>query len=158
MFKKLFGKTSEIYSPVNGESYDLAKANDPVFSQKMSGDGVAIKITGETFVAPADGELSLIFETNHAFALTLENGVELLVHIGIDTVELKGEGFTRLVEPGQKVTKGTPIIKINKALIESKEYSTDTMVLITNMDSLKSFDAVHGIVEAGTSAVIDYKL
>lgn len=157
MFKKLFGKNFEICSPVDGESYDLSKANDPVFSQKMSGDGVAVKISGETFVAPADGELSLVFETNHAFALTLDSGVELLVHIGIDTVELKGEGFERLAEPGQRITKGTPIVKINKELIESKEYCTDTMVLVTNMDALKSFTPIHGTVEAGKSAVIEYK-
>ncbi|BAB79781.1 hypothetical protein [Clostridium perfringens str. 13] len=64
--------------------------------EKMAGDGVAIEVTGDTIVAPADGELSLVFKTNHAFAMTLSNGIELLVHVGIDTVSLEGEGFERL--------------------------------------------------------------
>ena len=78
----------------------------------MAGDGIAIDTTGDTIVAPADGELTLVFKTKHAFALTLENGVELLVHIGIETVGLEGEGFEQLVEQGTKVKAGTPIIKI----------------------------------------------
>ena len=125
----------------------------------MAGDGLAIDPTGDVFVAPADGELNLIFKTNHAFALTLNNGVELLVHIGVDTVSLDGEGFERLIEPGVKVKAGTPIIKINRDFILSKGFSLATPVLITNLDdSVKEFEALVGnTVQAGQDIVLTYK-
>ena len=104
----------------------------------MAGDGFAINYTGSTVVAPCDGTLTLIFKTNHAFSITTDNGVELLIHIGLDTVTLNGEGFERLIEEGQKVKAGTPIIKLNRELIESKGISLVTPVLITNVDSVKS--------------------
>ena len=99
-----------LVSAVAGKSIPLSEVPDPVFAQKMAGDGIAIDTTGDTIVAPADGELSLVFKTNHAFAMTLSNGIELLVHVGIDTVSLEGEGFERLTEPGQQVKAGTPIL------------------------------------------------
>lgn len=155
-----FKKDFEIISPVDGVTFDLTQFPDPVFAEKMTGDGIAIKITGDTFVAPADGQLAFIFETNHAFGMQLDNGVEILVHIGVDTVKLKGEGFTRLIEPNQHVKMGTPIMKIDRELIESKGIITSTPVLITNVDSLKSMTPVkEGTpVTAGKSAIISYKV
>ena len=99
----LFKKDFQLIAPVSGTTMNLSEVPDEVFAGKMAGDGLAINPTGDVFVAPADGELNLIFKTNHAFALTLSNGVELLVHIGVDTVSLNGEGFERLIEPGVKV-------------------------------------------------------
>ena len=121
-------------APATGKAIDLSKVPDPVFAQKMAGDGIAIDITGDTIVAPADGTLSLVFKTKHAFAMTLDNGIELLVHIGIDTVSLNGEGFEQLASEGDIVKAGTPIIKINKDLILEKGFSLITPVLITNPD------------------------
>ncbi|OOM76025.1 glucose-specific phosphotransferase enzyme IIA component [Clostridium puniceum] len=124
----------KIVAPVTGTVIDLSMVPDPVFAQKMAGDGVAIDLTGETIVAPADGTLTLVFKTKHAFALTLDNGIELLVHIGIDTVSLNGEGFKQLVPEGNIVKAGTPIIEIDKALILEKGFSLITPVLVTNPD------------------------
>lgn len=124
----------KLFAPATGVAIDLSKVPDPVFAQKMAGDGIAIDLTGETIVAPADGILTLVFKTKHAFALTLDNGIELLVHIGIDTVSLNGEGFEQLVPEGNVVKAGTPIIKINKAFILEKGFSLITPVLVTNPD------------------------
>lgn len=135
---KFFNKKQKtdlkLVAPVTGTAIDLSKVPDPVFAQKMAGDGIAIDLTGETIVAPADGTLTLVFKTKHAFAMTLDNGIELLVHIGIDTVSLDGEGFEQLASEGDTVKAGTPIIKINKDLILEKGFSLITPVLITNPD------------------------
>lgn len=154
-----FKKDLKFVAPVDGTTIDLSQVPDEVFAGKMAGDGVAIDVTGDTVVAPADGELSLIFKTNHAFAMTLSNGVELLVHIGVDTVSLNGEGFERLIEPGVKVKAGTPIIKINREFILSKGLSLATPVLITNVDAVKEINPVVGSkVTAGKDSVLTYKV
>lgn len=155
-----FKKNSKLVAPVDGKVIDLSQVPDPVFAQKMAGDGVAIDTTGDTIVAPCDGELSLIFNTNHAFAITLKDGVELLVHIGIDTVSLNGEGFERLAEQGTTVKAGTPIIKINRDVITSRGLSLITPVLITNPDVVKDLKAesVGSTVTAGNNTVLTYKI
>ncbi len=89
-------------------------------------------------MAPANGVISLIFKTNHAFGITLEDGTELLVHIGIDTVKLEGKGFERLLQEGDKVRVGDPIIRIDREFIEAEGYSLITPVLITNPDNVKN--------------------
>lgn len=151
-------KELKLIAPIDGSTIALSNVPDPVFSQKMAGDGAAINSTGDVVVAPCDGELTLIFKTNHAFAMSLDNGIELLVHIGIDTVSLNGEGFERLIEPGQTVKAGTPIIKINRQIIEEKNLSLITPVLITNPDSVKSIKPIiNEKVTAGNDTIIIYK-
>ncbi|MGL5617237.1 MAG: PTS sugar transporter subunit IIA [Sarcina sp.] len=149
-------KELKLVAPINGKVIDLAKVPDPVFAEKMAGDGVAIDSTGNTIVAPCDGKISLPF--SHAFGITCDNGIEILVHVGIDTVTLQGEGFTQLVSDGDTVTAGTPILKIDRALIENKGISLITPVLITNPDSIKSLTPiVDEIVTAGESTILTYK-
>lgn len=151
-------KELKLVAAIDGKTINLANVPDPVFAQKMAGDGVAIDSTGNLVVAPCDGELSLIFKTNHAFAMTLDNGVELLVHIGIDTVSLNGKGFKRLIEAGQKVKAGTPIIEIDRTIIEESGLSLITPILISNPDSVKSITPVIGeTVKAGTDTIVIYK-
>lgn len=156
--KKNIG-TFKLVAPVNGKSIPLSETPDPVFAQKMAGDGLAIEPTGNVIVAPADGELTLVFKTKHAFAMTLENGVELLVHIGIETVSLNGEGFEQLTQQGTKVKAGDPIIKIDREFIKSKELPLTTAVLITNPDILQSITPVENIeTTAGETVILEYTL
>jgi PTS system D-glucosamine-specific IIA component/PTS system glucose-specific IIA component len=156
---KFLKKEFQLVSPVDGETFDLSLMPDPVFAQKMTGDGVAINITGDLFVAPADGELTLIFETNHAYGMVLDNGMEIFVHIGVDTVELGGKGFTRLIEPGQKVKAGTPIIKIDREFLLGKNYCLHTPLLITNMDKTKLITPIlNTFVKSGEGIALTYKI
>lgn len=167
-FKNLFNSNSDsattapsnaLVAVATGDLIPLSEVPDPVFAQKLAGDGAAIMIKGDTIVAPADGELSLVFKTKHAFAMTLDNGLELLVHIGVDTVGLNGEGFEQLVEQGVKVKAGTPIIKIDREFILSKGLSLATPVLITNVDSAKSVAPVEsGSVVAGENIVVNFEV
>lgn len=152
-------KEYSLVAVANGKVLPLSEVPDPVFAQKMAGDGIAIEPTNDIIVAPCDGELSLVFETKHAFALTLENGIELLVHIGLDTVSLNGEGFEQLVNAGEKVKAGTPIIKINRDLILSKGLKLITPVLITNPDITSSISSNENIdCTAGKTTVINYTI
>lgn len=158
-FKKNTNKETKLVAPMTGKVIDLSKVPDPVFSERLTGDGIAIDPTGDVIVAPADGELTLVFKTMHAFAITLDNGAELLVHIGIDTVSLNGEGFQQLVEAGTKVKAGTPIIKIDKEFILSKGFSLITPVLVTNMDIIKELKTnIDKDVVAGQDEVISFSL
>ena len=148
-----------LVAPLSGKAIPLSEVPDPVFSQKLAGDGMAIMLEGDTVVAPADGEVTLIFKTKHAFAMTLDNGLELLVHIGLETVSLEGEGFEQLVEQGARVKAGTPLIKVDRNFILSKGLSLATPVLITNVDAAKSITPVEsGDVVAGKSVVINFEV
>ena len=125
----------------------------------MTEDVLGIDSTGDVIVAPCDGDLTLVFKAKHAFAITLENDIEILVHIGIETVPLNGEGFEQLVEQGTTVKAETPIIKIDWEFIKSKGLSLVTPVLITNPDITKSIDAKIGIdVVAGETTVLEYSI
>lgn len=154
-----FKKECQLVSPVDGKVVPLEQVPDEVFAQKMAGDGIAINSTGDVFVAPADGSLSMIFKTNHAFGMILDNGIEILVHIGIDTVELDGQGFERIASEGQKIKAGEPVIKINRQFIEEKGYSLITPVLITNQDELKEINYNYNDdAKGGTDVVLTYKV
>lgn len=153
-----FKKNYNLVSPISGEIVDITQVPDPVFAQKMTGDGVAINPTGDTIVAPADCTVSLIFGTKHALGLTTDTGLELLIHFGLETVSLDGEGFEPLVEQGQKVKAGTPLMKVDKDLIASKGFKLITPFIITNMDAVKSLETTPGITaQAGKDIVMTYK-
>lgn len=155
----LFKKSYNLVAPISGEIVDITEVPDPVFGQKMTGDGVAINPTGDTIVAPADCTVTLIFGTKHAIGLSTDTGLELLIHFGLETVSLNGEGFEALVSQGDKVKAGTPLMKVDKALISSKGFPLITPFIITNIDSVKGIEKVTGIqAEAGKDVVITYKL
>ena len=154
----LFKKEGALVAPISGKTVDITTVPDAVFAEKMAGDGLAIDPTGDTVVAPADGELTMLFGTKHAFGMTLDKGVQILVHIGLDTVSLNGEGFTALKNQGDMVKKGERIVKIDRELIQGKGLSLITPVIFTDMDVLKSFEAQLGIdVIAGETTVLTYK-
>src|SRR5436190_9969637 len=110
--------TIDILAPLDGTVVDLEKVPDPVFAQKMVGDGVAIDPSGDTAVAPVAGNLVKLFPGGHAFGIAAAHGVELIVHLGLDTVELKGAGFQNIAHEGQQVEAGTVITHFNRATIE----------------------------------------
>ncbi|MBR0573399.1 MULTISPECIES: PTS glucose transporter subunit IIA [Pasteurellaceae] len=152
--KKTEAKEVKIYAPLTGEIVSLEDVPDVVFSEKIVGDGVAIRPTGDTLVAPVNGTIGKIFETNHAFSIESEDGVELFVHFGVDTVELKSEGFTRIAAEGQKVKVGDPIIKFDLALLEEKAKSVLTPVVISNMDEISNLVKKSGDVVEGKTVVL----
>jgi sugar PTS system EIIA component len=108
----------QILAPLDGTVIDLEKVPDDVFAQKMAGDGVAIDPSGAVAVAPVTGNLAKLFPGGHAFGMTMDGGVELIVHIGLDTIELKGQGFENIATEGQMVKAGTPIVRFDRATLE----------------------------------------
>lgn len=130
MFGFFKAKKEKIISPADGELVDLSNVPDQVFSEKMAGDGIALIPHSHTFIAPISGVVSKIFSTNHAYSITSKSGLEVLVHIGLDTVALKGEGFKRLAQEGDSVSIGKPIISANLEYIKEhgKEIVTPIVV------------------------------
>ncbi|TCK01564.1 PTS system D-glucose-specific IIA component (Glc family) [Volucribacter psittacicida] len=163
LFDKLFGSKEnkavdvEVFAPLSGEIVNIEDVPDVVFSEKIVGDGIAIRPTGNKIVAPVDGVIGKIFETNHAFSMESNEGIELFVHFGIDTVELKGEGFTRIAQEGQQVKRGETIIEFDLPLLESKAKSVLTPVVISNMDEISHIEKKAGEVVAGESVVLVLK-
>lgn len=125
-------QTTEIYAPADGKLLLIEQVPDPVFSQKMMGEGIAIQCSGSVIKAPANGIVSMIAETKHAFGMTLPNGCELLVHVGLETVNLQGHGFEVLVDTNTKVTKGTPILKVDLNVMREHEMNLCTPMIILN--------------------------
>lgn len=143
-----------IHAPLSGEIVPIEEVPDVVFSEKIVGDGIAIKPVGNKMVAPCNGKIGKIFETNHAFSLESDTGIELFVHFGIDTVELKGEGFTRIAEEGQQVTTGDTVIEFDLAFLEERAKSILTPIVISNMDEIKELQKMSGSVTQAESAVL----
>lgn len=137
-FKKK--KETIVYSPAQGPVLALEKVNDPVFSQKMMGDGFAVSPTKGTISAPVEGIVSSIFPTKHALGIQTKDGLEILIHIGIDTVELNGTPFKIFVSEGDKVTPNTHIADVDLDYLEKKGKNKEIMVIITNMEIVKKID------------------
>ena len=128
-------RQEEIASPINGEVVTLAEVKDEAFSSGALGKGVAINpIEGKVY-APADGEITTLFPSLHAIGITTDKGAEILIHVGMDTVQLEGKHFNAKIKQGDKVKKGQLLLEFDKAAIEKEGYSTITPVLITNSDS-----------------------
>lgn len=120
--------------PIAGRVMELSEVPDEVFAQGMMGPGFAVDPKGDTFTSPVDGKVVNVFPTKHAIGLETENGVEILIHIGLDTVKLQGEGFELLVEDGQTVSQGTPLIKVDFDAIRDQVPSVVTPIVFTNLD------------------------
>ncbi len=143
-------------SPQTGRIASLREIPDEVFSEKILGDGIAIVPSEENIVSPVKGEIVQVADTGHAFCIRSDDGVEILIHVGVDTIGLKGRGFDSFVSEGQKVNAGDLIGKADIKLIEQSGYPTHTAVLITNMHDLKDIQLEQGPAEAGKTQIISY--
>lgn len=131
MFKQFFKKTTFV-SPAAGLLKLIDDVPDETFAGKMLGDGFAIEPTSNEIRSPINGEVAFVFETNHAVGLKASNGLELLIHVGVDTVNLKGEGFTSHVKNGQTVKQGQLLLTVDFPTIATKVPSTDVIVVFSN--------------------------
>ncbi|GMG97021.1 PTS sugar transporter subunit IIA [Tepidimicrobium xylanilyticum] len=147
-------KSIEIVSPVTGKIIPIEEVPDQVFSEKMIGDGLAIDPKEGRVLSPIDGEVVTIFPTNHAIGLVSKEGLEILIHIGIDTVELNGVGFTRIIEKDSKVKKGDLLVEFDIDLIKEKGKSPITPVIISNMDKVENIDKIDSGEAVGGETVI----
>lgn len=123
----------KIFAVQSGLVIPITKVNDDVFAQKMLGDGVAIRPESGTIVSPVNGRIINIADTFHAYGLQTEDGLEILVHIGIDTVALKGKGFQNHVRTAEEVKVGTPLCTVDLPFLKQNGYDTDIIVLVTNL-------------------------
>lgn len=145
----------KLLSPLTGKVIPLEEVPDAVFSSKMMGDGFAIEPTSGTVVAPIDGEILSVFPTKHAIAFKSTGGIEILIHIGLDTVELKGEGFEVLVESGDSVKQGQQLVKFDLDYIKSHATSSITPIVFTNLMDRTLEVKLHQIAEAGQTKVAE---
>lgn len=158
MFKFFKSKEFKMMAPLTGKAVAISQVPDEVFAQKMLGDGVAIEPTNGLVVAPCAGKVVQIFPTNHAVGIETKEGFDILIHLGIDTVELDGEGFERLVEEGQTVEMGTPLIKMDLEKVKEKGKSIITPVIVTTMDKVSNMETMTGDVVAGKDTIISIKV
>ena len=159
MFNSLFKskKTADtrIVAPVTGKCVDLSEVPDPMFSNKVMGDGVAFIYDGDTLYSPSEGIIAVVAETNHAIGIKCVSGIELLLHVGVDTVELEGKGFTSLVSKDQKVNIGTPLLKIDRKFMEENKINLITSMVVTNGSSVDiDIKGVNTTVEQAESEII----
>ena len=149
--KNLFGGDSgmEITAPVAGKVVALEDVPDPTFAQGILGPGIAIEPAEGRIVAPADGTVDVMFETGHAVSMTTADGAELLIHVGIDTVQLEGKHYKACCKAGQQVKKGDVLIEFDPAAIKAEGYQIVTPILVCNPDAFTVEPAAGGTVAAG---------
>lgn len=130
-------KDDFVKAPLSGDMIKLEQVNDPVFSSLAMGKGIAIKPTSNTIIAPFDATVESLFPTGHAIGLKSKNGTELLIHIGIDTVKLDGQGFKALVNQGDTVVAGQPLIEFDSQIIQKQNFDDTVMIVVTNSNNTK---------------------
>lgn len=148
----------DIVAPVSGEIIAIEKVPDVVFAEKIVGDGIAIDPKGTQILSPIEGTIGKIFETNHAFSIESPQGLELFVHFGVGTVELRGKGFKRLAEEGQEVAIGEPILEFDLDYLKDQVDSLLTPVVLANMEDIKYLEKKQGNVVAGKDVIYTVEL
>ena len=146
---KFFGQRKTVLTPIRGKVLAQADIPDETFAQGILGPGCGIEPTGKTVYAPFDGTVTQVPESLHAVGLMSDDNIELLIHVGMDTVEMKGNGFTSLVKEGTKVKAGTPLLKVDLDAIRAAGHPTATAIIVTNGDDLPEMS----VVAAGDTAV-----
>lgn len=167
---KLFGGKEEeeaiqnieevvLVSPMSGDIVSLTEVPDPVFSQKMMGDGIAVNPAEGKVVAPIDAKVLNVFPTKHAIGLEAAGGLELLIHVGLDTVNMKGEGFDVKVSEGDQVKKGDVLLTYSLELVREKAASVMTPMIVSNGDIVKQMEKHENVTAvAGETTVLTIKL
>ncbi len=151
-------QTLRLVAPLSGLLLPIDQVPDPVFAQKMVGDGISIDPISSLLVAPCDGEVIQLHPSSHAVTIKTADGVELLIHIGLDTVELRGEGFTPKVNLGDRVTTGTPLIEFDIDYVAQHAKSLLTQVVVTNGDRVAQMVCQSGIVQSGRDIFLELVL
>lgn len=143
MFKNFFkpkSKVIELFSPLNGTVINISEVPDPVFSEKMMGDGFAVIPNDGELVSPVKGKIIQVFPTKHAICIETEDGLEMIIHVGLDTVELNGEGFEVLVGAGDNIEVGDPLLNIDlEFLIKNNKEIVTPVIIANHADKIKSF-------------------
>lgn len=148
---KFAGEKMTIMAPIDGTVIPLEQIPDETFATAILGPGCGIEPTGDTVYAPFDGTITQVASTLHAIGITSDDGIELLIHIGMDTIALRGSGFTPLVREGQAVKAGTPLLNVDLDAIRAAGLSTESAVIVTNADDLPKLHIIAGgIVSTGT--------
>ncbi len=129
---KFSGQKMTVMLPIDGKVIPLEQLPDETFASAILGPGCGIEPTGDTVYAPFDGTVTQIATTLHAVGITSNDGIELLIHVGMDTVDMKGQGFTVLVKENQKVTAGTPLLKVDLDAIRAAGHPTATAIIVTD--------------------------
>ena len=153
LFEKKVVKNEQdyiVYAPVTGEIVKLENVNDPVFSKKVMGDGIAIIPNSKKIYSPVSGIVSMIFPTKHAIGITKDNGLGVILHVGIETVNLKGEGFDLKVSRGQKVKAGELLMNIDLDFISSN-YDPTTMIVFESEKPINITNLKEDFCQAGDS-------
>lgn len=148
---KFAGEKMTIMAPIDGTVIPLEQIPDETFATAILGPGCGIEPTGDTVYAPFDGTITQVASTLHAIGITSDDGIELLIHVGMDTVALRGSGFTSLIREGQAVKAGTPLLNVDLDAIRAAGLSTESAVIVTNADDLPKLHIIAGgIVSTGT--------
>ena len=160
LFDKLFGKKEEInpnhvYAPMAGEAVAISEVPDPTFSSGMMGNGIAIQPTDGKVCSPVNGIVDTMFETGHAVSLISDNGIEILIHVGLETVGLNGAPFQVKVTNGQKVKKGDVLMIADLEAIKAAGLPTITPVLVCNSDDYTTFNTTTGKAVTNADVVIE---
>lgn len=150
--------SAQLRAPVSGVMTPLEEVPDEVFASKMVGDGVSIDPTDDVVVAPCEGTITLIHPAHHALTVRSGAGAEIIIHVGLDTIELKGDGFTPLVAEGDQVTTGQPLLRFDQERIIAGASSLLTQMVIANMDVARNLVPAVGLVRAGQDVALSFEL
>lgn len=157
LFNKKKSEDNRVMSPVSGKCIDLSEVSDKVFAERMMGEGVAFKFDEDTVYSPCAGVVATIAKSSHAIAVKNHDGLEILIHIGVNTVSLKGQGFEVLVTENQKVKLGTPLVKIDREFMAMKGVDLTTPMIVTNGSEFDlKFHAIHEEVTKADTEIIEY--
>ena len=159
-FDKLFGKKEKInpnhiYAPIAGEAVAITEVPDPTFAEGMLGNGIAIMPTDGKVCAPVNGTVETVFDTGHAVTLVSESGMEILIHVGLETVGLNGAPFQVMVKNGQAVKKGDILMIADLEAIKAAGLPTITPVLVCNSDDYTTFNTIVGKTVTNDDVVIE---